>query len=154
MLKNLRLAISLLILVAVVAGAALIIDLSGTSTCGFRDDKTVTINGQKLKVEVASTDAARVQGLSGRQCIGQSEAMLFIFNQSGYYQFWMKDMNFPIDIIWISSAHKAIALERKAQPSSYPEKFVNQDAPAQYVLEMAAGRSTSLGMTQGTIVNF
>jgi uncharacterized membrane protein (UPF0127 family) len=140
--------------VVVASSVVLVKDLPGHSACGFRDDKTVTINGQKLNVEVASTDSARVQGLSSRKCIGQNEAMLFVFNQPGYYQFWMKDMNFPIDIIWISPAHKAIGLERKVQPSTYPTKFVNQLAPAQYVLEMASGRSTSLGMTFGTIVNF
>ncbi len=124
------------------------------SACGFRNDKTVTIGSQKITAEVADTTQARTKGLSGRPCIGQNEGMLFVFNQPGFYQFWMKDMKFPIDIIWITTNHRVIGLKSKAQPLSYPQKFVNQTYTAQYVLELASGRALSLGVGPTTTVNF
>jgi uncharacterized membrane protein (UPF0127 family) len=114
----------------------------------------VTINSQKIVVEVADTNQARTQGLSGRKCIGQDEGMLFVFNQPGFYAFWMKDMKFAIDIVWIATDHRVIGLKRDALPSSYPQKYVNQGNPAQYVLEIAANRANSLVITPSTTVVF
>ena len=105
-------------------------------------------------MEVADTTQARAKGLSGRSCIGQNEGMLFVFNQPGFYEFWMKDMKFPIDIIWIASDHRVVWLKSKVQPSSYPQKFVNQGSAAQYVLELASGRALNLLVDPTTTVNF
>ena len=51
---------------------------------------------------VADTPEARQQGLSGRAGLGESEGMLFVFPKDGEYAFWMKDMRFSIDILWLS----------------------------------------------------
>lgn len=127
------------------------------SACGlYRIDKTVTIGSQKIDAEVVSSPADQTKGLSGRPCIGPNQGMLFVYNQAGYYAFWMKDMKFAIDIIWISSDHKTAGVERSVQPSSYPgSKFINdRHHPAQYVLELKENRSSSLGITLGTPVKF
>lgn len=71
---------------------------------------------------------------------------------------WMKDMKFPIDIIWISPEHKVVAVERDVEPSTYFSKnpfFINdKDHIAQYIIEMKANRSTELGIGLGTPINF
>lgn len=63
---------------------------------------TVTIADHAVNVQVADTDTARQQGLSGRVSMPVSEGMLFIFDQPGQYPFWMKDMKFPLDFIGIN----------------------------------------------------
>ncbi|HXY18184.1 MAG TPA: DUF192 domain-containing protein, partial [Candidatus Nitrosopolaris sp.] len=69
--------------------------------------------------------------------------------------FWMKDMKFPIDMIWISSSHKAVVVEEDVKPSTYPDRFVNPvNHPAQYVLELQAHASTRLGINPGTPIKF
>src|SRR4030042_2564613 len=65
--------------------------------------KTAQINGQKIFVEIADTPEKRSQGLSGRDNLSQNQGMLFIFNQPAIPSFWMKDMNFPLDFIWINN---------------------------------------------------
>jgi uncharacterized protein len=84
--------------------------------------------------------------------------MLFSFSQPGYYRFWMKDMKFPIDIIWISPDHKVAGIERDVEPSTYFSKnpfFINdKDHIAQYVLELKANRSTDLHIALGTPIQF
>lgn len=159
-LKNWRLPLLGLVLVAVVVG--LIINDNHptknipTSDCSasYRDDKTIKIGAQTIKAEAATTGAERETGLSGRPCIGKNEAMLFVFDKPGFYHFWMKDMKFPIDIIWISANHKTVGIERDVEPSTYPDSFINKDNAALYVLELASNRSTSLKIDTGTIINF
>ena len=67
----------------------------------------LSIGGKTLSVEVAKSSLDRMRGLSGRESLGENEGMIFIFDKAGNYGFWMKDMKFPIDIIWIKSGEIA-----------------------------------------------
>jgi len=58
-------------------------------------------NGTSIVVEIADTPRARAIGLSGRASLDDSSGMLFIFEEENVPSFWMKGMNFPIDMIWI-----------------------------------------------------
>ena len=64
--------------------------------------------------------------------------MLFVFDRDGNYGFWMKDMKFPIDIIFADAQKKIIMIYHNVQPDSYPKVFY-PNAPARYVLETPAG---------------
>jgi len=126
-----------------------------TSACGsYRSDAAVRVNGQTIKTEVVKTSAELQQGLGGRPCILADQGMLFKFSKPGQLWIWMKDMKFPIDIIWIAPNHQTVGVERNVLPSTYPDKFVNKDKPAQYVLELKADRSSELGIDLGTPINF
>lgn len=63
--------------------------------------KQLEVNGAKLKVEIADTQAKRSKGLGGRQNLAQDEGMLFIFPKSDKYPFWMKGLTYPLDFVWI-----------------------------------------------------
>jgi len=158
--ENLRLIASLLAVIILLVGILLAHNhqngSKAVSACGFRDDKTVSIGSHKIAAEVVISDKDREKGLSGRPCIGKNEGMLFVFDQPSQYQFWMKDMKFPIDIIWIGSNHRTVVAEENVKPSTYPStRFVNpQDRPAQYVLELQAHASARLNIIPGTPINF
>ena len=62
----------------------------------------VNIVGKTLQVDLALTDEEKARGLSGRESLDEDEGMLFVFDVPGNYGFWMKDMNFAIDIIWLN----------------------------------------------------
>ncbi len=62
---------------------------------------TLAINSKTIRVAVADTDLKRTQGLSDRKQLSDDQGMLFVFEQPGMHSFWMKDMKFDIDIIWI-----------------------------------------------------
>ncbi len=154
----LRLAAAGVLLVAVIV--ILIFSGHGTPTlnspCGpYRTDKVVTIGSNKLNTEEAYTQSEKTTGLGGRPCIGPDQAMLFDFGKPAQYQIWMKDMRFPIDIVWIGTNHKIVGFYNNIQPSTYPDRFVNKpDSPARYVLEIKANRGDQLGITIGTPVSF
>ncbi len=60
------------------------------------------IASAQFSVELASTIVEQTRGLSYRTSLGENDGMLFIFSTGTIQTFWMKDMNFPLDMIWIS----------------------------------------------------
>jgi hypothetical protein len=122
--------------------------------------KQVRIAGQDVKVELALSKEEQARGLSGREGLAEDEGLLFIFAKPGKYSFWMKDMKFPIDIIWLASAGgeggkgtRVIFLIENAQPESLPESFAS-DMDARYVLEVSAGFAEKNNLRVGDAAEF
>lgn len=96
------------------------------------------IDGKLLNVEVVNTPASITQGLSGREKL-ETDGMLFVFAQPQILTFWMKDMKFPIDIIWLKN-DLILGKERNVQPPAVDtpdeqlERFIAPQ-PANLVLE-------------------
>ena len=118
-----------------------------------RNIKAIQIMGQNIRVNLATTDAAREQGLSGRENLKEDEGMLFVFDYPDKYSFWMKDMNFPIDMIWIGENKEIIYIKRDARPESFPESY-GPTADSKYVLEIVSGLSSKNNFKEGDKVKF
>lgn len=110
------------------------------------------IVGKVLDVEVVDTDNDRQVGLSGRLALPR-DGMLFIFQTPSKYSFWMKDMSFPIDIIWFDKDWQVVYVVERASPSSYPERFA-PSMDAQFVLEVESGFASSTQIKIGTQAKF
>ncbi len=123
---------------------------------GVKNITGLEINGKYVKVELALTPAQQEQGLSGRKTLAENSGMLFIFDKPGQYPFWMKDMNFPIDIIWLSEDMKVIYIKGDARPELYPESYGPSavDGSAKYVLEVVDGFSDKNNLKVGDSVQF
>jgi uncharacterized membrane protein (UPF0127 family) len=119
----------------------------------YLNDKMVLINNHRLNVAVADTTEERAQGLSSRDKLTAKEGMLFVFTAPDLYCFWMKDMNFPIDIIWLDENKKVVSLKENATPESYPESFC-PDTRAKYVLEVNVGKIKEWQISPGQQANF
>lgn len=65
-------------------------------------EEQLSIDGTTFNVEIASTALEQSRGLSFRPSLGADDGMIFIFATGGVQTFWMKDMNFALDMIWIS----------------------------------------------------
>ena len=100
--------------------------------------KIISIGGTDLHVEIARTRKEKTTGLSHRTSLRESRGMLFIFENEGIHSFWMKNMHFPIDIIWINANKRVVHIEHEITPETYPQSFASS-VPAQYVLEVPAG---------------
>lgn len=98
---------------------------------------TIFINNQAIQVSIADSNEERRLGLSGVTKLDEDEGKLFIFDKADYYGIWMKDMLFPIDIIWIDENLKIVHLEQDVKPESYPSSY-NSPIPARFVLEVNA----------------
>ena len=67
----------------------------------------LTVGTHTFSVELATTMREQACGLSGRTGLADHDGMLFLFNRGSIQSFWMKDMSFPLDIIWISGGKVA-----------------------------------------------
>jgi uncharacterized membrane protein (UPF0127 family) len=106
-----------------------------------------------IYTHVARSPSTRERGLSGTPSLDSDEGMLFIFPQPGVYAFWMKDMNFGIDIIWIDSDRRVIGVTHNISPETYPETF-GPTEKVQFVLEVPAGSAEKFGLKEGSTVSF
>ncbi len=79
--------------------------------------------------------------------------MLFIFPELGRQSFWMKDMLFPIDIIWVDADKKVVGIASDVLPETYPETFA-PPSEIKYVLELNSGGAASYGIATGTQLVF
>ncbi len=114
---------------------------------------TVQIGGKIIRVTVADTPEARQKGLGGRNGLAPDEGMLFIFPEDGTYGFWMKNMKFPIDILWISSAQEVVFMAQNVSSDTYPQVFT-PTTPVRYVLELPAGYAKAYTVKVGDEVRF
>ena len=99
---------------------------------------TGSVDGRPYVFEVRRTPEERAQGLSGRSGLTDDEGMLFIFDYDARHGFWMKDMLFALDIIWLDADMNVVHAETDVSPDTYPRSFV-PTVPARYVLEINAG---------------
>ncbi|MBP6860420.1 MAG: DUF192 domain-containing protein [Candidatus Pacebacteria bacterium] len=122
---------------------------------GRANPEAVTVESASLsdmQIEIADTNAARVQGLSGRSALADDYGMLFVFEDVGRYGFWMKDMYLVIDIIWIKDNGEIVGIEREVSPETYPTVFYPPE-PVRYVLEIAGGSAERRGFLVGARIN-
>lgn len=115
------------------------------------DEPSIVAGDTTFRVRVADTAERRQQGLSGTPRLAKGTGELFIFPASGKHGFWMKDMAYPIDIIWIDQGWKVVDIADNVTPDSYPRVFYPA-VPAQYVLEVNASEVDNSLM--GTILRY
>lgn len=109
------------------------------------------LNKAELKVELAETEAEHKLGLGGRQKLSSGCGMLFIFADDDFHAFWMKDVPFIIDIVWISKDWKVVDVAKYVLPDSFPD-VLRPRAPARYVLEVSAGWADENNVKAGDFV--
>jgi uncharacterized membrane protein (UPF0127 family) len=113
----------------------------------------VIVGGKTYTVEVVETKYLLEKGLSGHKPLSSNEGMFFIFQTPQKYGFWMKDMTFPLDIIWLDSNYKISHIEKNVKPETYPKVFY-PEVDSVYVLEIQAGQSDILNLKIGDFVQF
>lgn len=100
------------------------------------------VGTQVLDINYATTEKQISKGLSGKKEIAKNYGMLFVFPSDGNYSFWMKDMLFPIDIIFLGSDYKIIDIRYDAKPCEGSEcPGISPQEKFRYALEVNSGWS-------------
>ena len=109
-----------------------------------------TSRGEEIPVEIADTLKKRNLGLVNRASLKKSWGMLFVFEKKKQHRFWMKDMQFPLDIIWLDN-HRIVHVIHNAKPSNSRDEteVMTSPVPVNFVLEIAAGRAAKLRLKTG-----
>ena len=122
-----------------------------------RLDKTGTVCFEQkcIDVEVATKFEDRTIGLQFRGSLGKNSGMLFVFPESSYKGFWMKDTYISLDIIWLNKKKEIVYIKRRVLPcEKSPCKIYKSTKPAKYVLEINSGHADRLGLAVGDVAVF
>lgn len=112
----------------------------------------VILHGKILHVEVMTTPEQLTQGLSGREKLG-SDGMLFILPSTDKPEFWMKEMQFALDMIWLRDGEVVEITPNVPFPSPGTKlsdlPFYSPSQTANMVLEVEAGKAQAWGIIPG-----
>ena len=121
------------------------------SACADDTTPMVTLGGQQFIVDVADTDETRARGLMFVREMDDNKGMIFLFDKEEPQSFWMKNTKIPLDIFYFDKELKLVSVSENTPPCrtsrcrSYPSS-----GPAQYVLELNAGKAEELGVSRGS----
>jgi len=113
------------------------------------------INNSSFNLLLAKTPKEKEVGLSNKKSLPNNEGMLFKFEKAGYYSFWMKDMKFPIDIIFIKN-NKIVTIYNDVKPPvNNKELAIYQPLePADTILEINSGLAKKYGFKKDMQLNY
>ena len=97
----------------------------------------ISINGKRLHAIMADSFIKQMIGLMFRPNLKKDGCMLFVFNRKARHGIWMRNMRFPIDIMWLDADKKVIHSVESAPPGS--ARVYMPDKDSKYVLETNAG---------------
>ena len=119
---------------------------------------TVQLDDKLLEVYIADTDPRRMRGLmwESESFLANDKGMLFVFNEPGNRPMWMKNMQFPLDIIWFNEKGSVVAIEKNVPPCITPLEVMSCKSNgvsadnAQYVLELISGYVDEHSITENS----
>jgi uncharacterized protein len=114
------------------------------------------IGNHRIDIEIARTGAEQNKGLGGRDSLPENNGMLFVFPVEGKYPFWMKEMRFALDFIWIKD-NKIVEITANVlhQPNVADTelKLYYPANPVDSMLEVNAGFTSKNGIKVGDSIN-
>lgn len=113
--------------------------LQADESCASGQQKQIHIGRQTFAVSLADTEPKRLRGLSGRRELTAGSGMWFVFPSPSYYGFWMQEMHFPIDLIWIGANRSVVGAVTLQPCQAQPCPTTLPPAPVTHVLEINAG---------------
>lgn len=116
---------------------------------------TAAFGDEKIKLSVAKTTKEHEIGLSNRKSLKENQGMIFLFDKPDYYSFWMRNMKFPIDILFLNG-NRIVTIHKNVKPpesnnASLP--LFTSDGPADKVIELPAGKSDNLDLKDGDTIS-
>lgn len=116
----------------------------------------VRIGESLFAVDVAVTEPQKQKGLGGRETLENDRGMLFVYDHRERYEFWMRNMRFALDIVWIDNDTVADITTHVPPPSETggQPRIVTPNTPVDKVLELNAGAVEQFGISVGDTVEF
>ena len=159
MIDRSRLAAVTFALIAVLAiGAVVVATNPGLLPTGEYDRTTVTAvdgdTGEDLatvRVRVADTQSKRYTGLSDTDSLGENEGMLFVHDAEGEYAYVMREMAFPLDIVFVDADGTITRIHHAELPAegTSASDLTRYPGRGRYVLEVPYGYTDDHGIEAG-----
>jgi uncharacterized protein len=115
----------------------------------------IRIQNHTFSIEVAVTEAQKELGLGKREKLDANTGMLFPYDHKEQYNFWMKDMHFPLDFIWIDGK-TVVDITKNVPPPTGTEQpvVITPKVPVDKIFEVNAGTIAKYGIQIGDTVEF
>jgi len=118
----------------------------------FREDGRLTISRDggvyaELVIEIADNDSTRARGMMQRTSMPEGSGMIFLFDREEDRAFWMANTPLSLDLIFVNADSTITTMKKYMQPLS--ARNVPSEGPAQFVLEVIAGYSDTMGLIEG-----
>ena len=150
MIVGMKRLYALVSVAVVLAGAARL----GSQYAQARGEVTFA-SGTRVSVEIADTDDKRQRGLMFRKELAPTDGMVFIFDEKGFYPFWMKNCFISLDMIWVDEAFKVVSIAPSVPPcKADPCPNYSPTADALYVVETVSGFAKQHGVKVGDTLVF
>jgi len=107
--------------------------------CAQKSRKKVCFKNVCIKAEIADSESEQIRGLMFRKSLLPGSGMLFVFDRQEQHNFWMKNMRFPLDMIWIDSKSRVVDITKNALPCQEICETIVPKGESKYVLEVNAG---------------
>jgi uncharacterized membrane protein (UPF0127 family) len=112
-------------------------------------------DGTRVKVEIADTPELRQRGLMFRESLSENEGMLFIFEETGFYPFWMKNTLIPLDMLWLDASRRVVSIAHSVPPcKADPCPNFSPTADALYQIEVVSGFAKRHQVREGDVLTF
>lgn len=145
-----------------IAGALLATTLFTTACTQQTTNQPLPANGstavhispsQQIELELATSADQRTRGLMYRSALAENSGMLFVYPQPGNYAIWMKNMQFPLDLIFISERQRVVHIADNVPPCRQsPCPIYRSEQPVKYILEVNAGYAKHHHIQVGTLI--
>lgn len=119
----------------------------------FSYEILIKVGDSSFFVAKADSSDSWAIGLSGQKTIEEKQGLLFVFDHPDKWSIWMKDMEFPIDVMWFDEENRVIYIKNNFLPGSFPET-VYPPSPASFVLELKAGTAERRQIRVGDLLSF
>jgi len=120
----------------------------------FQPTVEVRLGSGVYHLRVADDQAELTQGLSGVESLKADGGLLMKFASDDTWRIWMKDMQVPLDIVWLNSSKQVVYIVKNAQPELSTDTIFVPKEPARYVVELPAGSVKNAGIRTGSVASF
>lgn len=108
-------------------------------------------DGAVVALEIADTEPKRNRGLMFREALAERDGMLFVFERSGFYPFWMQNCRIALDILWLDESFTIVSMAESVPPcrlagceppcasNACPSYAPKAGTTARYVIEVPPG---------------
>ena len=107
---------------------------------------------KKISIEFAETDYEQQTGLMYRKSLEENQGMLFLYPSEAMRSFYMKNTYIPLDIIFYNKDSTVVSFQENAKPLD--ETSLPSEAPAQFILELNAGKVKQWNIEAGDKITF
>ena len=107
------------------------------------------LGNSTVTLEIANSPVGRARGLMHRSSMPDNHGMIFIFPDEQMQSFWMKNTRIPLDIVFINRQSTIVSIHTM---EPYTTRSTSSAAPAQFAIELNAGKASRLGLSAGQTV--